>query len=113
MACVHGLEVEKSGAPRPCSVSFAQVLSLVPAVAKPVYTFLTITVAVVHVDEIAYDSPCARVYREGRCSRVVGFMIQVTDAAVAGDVRLKKQHVDKKTLRCNCQGISGVLVRLT
>ena len=35
-------------------------------------------------------------YREGRCSRVVGFMIHVTDAAIAGDVRLKKRRNENK-----------------
>ena len=44
-----------------------------------------------NVDEVAHDSPCARAYGEGEYFRVVGFMIQVTDAAIAGDVRLKKQ----------------------
>ena len=32
---------------------------------------------------------------------MVGFVIQVTDAAIAGDVRLKKQRNVEKTLRCS------------
>ena len=36
-------------------------------------------------------------WREGKYFRVVGCMIHVTDAAIAGGVRLKKQrNVDKK-----------------
>ena len=35
----------------------------------------------VNFNEIAYDSPCARVYRQER-SRVVGFLSDVADAAI-------------------------------
>ena len=47
------LEVEKSGAPSPCRVSFGQLPRMVPAVAPPVYKFFIVTVGVVNVDEIA------------------------------------------------------------
>ena len=51
----------------------------------------------VNFDEIAYDPRCPRVHKEERHSRVVAFMIHVIDAAIAEDVRLRKQrNVDKK-----------------
>ena len=40
-----------------------------------------LSVAVVNVKVIAQDSACARVYGEGKYSRVVGFVTYVTDAA--------------------------------
>ena len=40
-------------------------------------------VAVVNVNEISQDSPCARVYRQGRYSGVMDFRINVTDAAMS------------------------------
>ena len=56
----------------------------------------TAKVVVVRFNEIALDSPCARVYRQGRYSRVVDSWIHVADAAI-GLRRLKKQrNVDKK-----------------
>ena len=50
----------------------------------------------VNFNEIAEDSPCARVCRQERHSRVVDFSINVADAAI-GLRRLQKQrNVDKK-----------------
>ena len=53
----------------------------------------TVAFGVVNVDEIAQDSSCARAYREGRYSRVVGFVFCVIDAAIAGDVRIKNNEM--------------------
>ena len=62
-----------------------------------VFSFFTVTVAVVYVDEIVQDSPSGLAYRRGRYSRVVDLGIHVTEAAIAEDVCLKKQRiVDKK-----------------
>lgn len=69
---------------------------MIPAIAPPIQALFLATVAVVHVEEIAYDLPCARVYRQGRYSRVVESGIYVTDAAIAEDVRLCL----KKTTKC-------------
>ena len=62
---------------------------MLPTVAPPVQAFFTVIVTVVKVDEIAQDSPCACVCREGRYSNVVEIVVHVTDAASAEDVRLK------------------------
>ena len=50
-------------------------------------------VAVVNVNEIAEDSPCARVYRQGRYSRVVDLGIHVADAAIG----LRRASKNKET----------------
>ena len=42
----------------------------------------TAKVVVVNVNEISSDSPCARVYKQGRYSRVMDLGINVTDAAI-------------------------------
>ena len=98
-------EVEEFSAPRPCTcVVVVCAVDILRAYLAPssqqsrrqfrhFSPFFTVTaVAVVNIDEIAYDSPCARVYREGRYSRLAGFVIYVTDAAIAGDVRLKNNN---------------------
>ena len=47
----------------------------------------------------SYDSPCARVYRQGRYSRVVDLRIHVTDAAIGLRRASKNKDIDEKTLR--------------
>ena len=54
----------------------------------------TAKVAVVNVNEISEDSPGARVYRQGRYSRVVDIRIHVIDAAIA----LRPKKCGQKTL---------------
>ena len=49
--------------------------------------------------KITKDSPCARVYRQGRYFRVVEFSIHVADAAIGLRRASKKQrNVDTKVL---------------
>ena len=48
--------------------------------------------AVVNLNGIAQDAPCARVYRQGRYSRVVDFSINVADAAIG----LRRDSKNKK-----------------
>lgn len=71
------------------------------AIAPPAWAILTVTVARVNVDEIAEDSPCARVYRpytgrEGGYSRVVDFFICVTRRRNRLETCLNKQRNNKE-----------------
>ena len=57
-------------------------------------------VAVVKVNGIAQDSPCDRVYRQGRYSRAVDLGIHVTDDAVGLRLASKsKKKADTLVLR--------------
>ena len=58
----------------------------------------TAKVAVVNVNEIAKDPPCAREYRQGRYSRVVDLGIHVADAAIVLRRASKNKEMWTKTL---------------
>ena len=53
-------------------------------------------VAVVNVTEIAYDSPCARVYREGRYPRVADVGIYVIGRRNRLETCLKTQKMEEQ-----------------
>ena len=61
--------------------------------APPVQAIFMANVAVANVNEIAEDSPCLRVYRQGRYSRVVDVGIHVTDAVIGLRRALKNKEV--------------------
>ena len=87
------LELDKSGAPQPRSVSIVCVVATYAAIAPPVKATFTVTVAVVRAE----GSPHVHVYRQGRYSKVVDFFISVIDAAI-GWRRAKKRKEMWKTL---------------
>ena len=62
-------------------LSFASTLCELKQSRSQVRQFSRQKVAVVNVNKIAQDSPCARVYRQRRYSRVVDSGVYVTDAA--------------------------------
>ena len=76
------LEVEKPGALLPCNCILCTAALWAPAFAQPGYAIFTAKVAVVNLNEIAYDPPCSRVYRQGRYSKAVDLIIYVADPAI-------------------------------
>ena len=92
------LELEKSSVLRPRSFILCTAATRAPAMAPPVQAIFMANVAVANVNEIAEDSPCLRVYRQGRYSRVVDSGVHVTDAAIGlRSVRQNQRNVGKNT----------------